>query len=610
MLSREQIKRGLVAMTALLLMVGCDCGKQTYDVVVVGGGVSGTTAGIRAARMGAQALIVEEGPWLGGMLTSAGVSATDGNYRLRGGMWGELRDSLEARYGGPEKLKTGWVSNLLFEPHVGAEIFAAMAKAEPTLTVAYNTSATEIVREEGLWRVRLCSGDKERTIKAKVLIDATELGDVAAAQGVKYDLGMESRHDTGEEIAPEEANDIIQDLTMVMVLEDFGEDMTIAEPEGYNPEEFACCCDNEVCRVPKEANRLWSKKMMMSYGRLPNGKYMINWPIEGNDFYVNMVEMSAEERAEAVKQAKAHTLRFLYFIQKELGLNTYYLSDDEFPTEDRMPMIPYHRESRRVEGEVRFDLNHIIRPYDYTLYRTTIGVGDYPVDQHHTRYTGWEALPNLYFHSIPSYGLPLGALLPKGVDGLIVAEKSISVSNLVNGSTRLQPVVLQIGEAAGIVAALAAKSGVEPREVAVREVQREVLQGGGYLLPYLDLPTTDPHFAALQRIGATGIMQSVGMTVGWENQTWFRANEPISLDELSGGLHAFAPAIPHLTDTRHVTLQDMVHYGGVTAEQWSEWGLSDFEPARTASRLECAVVIDHLLNPFDRGVTLNGEFAE
>ena len=56
------------------------CGSaERYDVVIVGGGASGTAAGLQAARMGARTLIVEEFDWLGGMLTSAGVSATDGN---------------------------------------------------------------------------------------------------------------------------------------------------------------------------------------------------------------------------------------------------------------------------------------------------------------------------------------------------------------------------------------------------------------------------------------------------------------------------------------------------------------------------------------------------
>lgn len=598
-----------VALVTTALLTACG-GSEQYDVIIVGGGVSGTTAGIRAARLGAKTLIVEQSPWLGGMLTSAGVSATDGNYRLRGGMWGELRDSLEAHYGGAEALKTGWVSNLLFEPSIGARIFRSMADKEELLTVKFETELTLLERTEEGWKLTLQGPRGKKQVTSRVLIDGTELGDVAAEAGVKYDIGMESRAVTGEDIAPEEANGIIQDLTMVMILKDYGRDMTIERPAEYDSTLFACACDNAICHTPKETNRLWSKQMMMSYGRLPNGKIMINWPIEGNDYYVNMIEMTAEEREEAVQKAKNHTLCFLYFIQHELGLNTLSLADDEFPTEDQMPLMPYHRESRRTHGEVRFQLNHITNPYDYTLYRTAIGVGDYPVDQHHTRYTGWEALPNLYFHSVPSYGVPMGVLLPKEVDGLIVAEKSISVSNLVNGSTRLQPVVLQIGEAAGIVAALAVKQGIEPREVSVRDVQREVLQGGGYLLPYLDLPTTDPHFKALQRVGVTGIIEGVGMTVGWENQTWFKADEPISIAELSRGLNRFDEQFELNTDSRPTTLADLERwFGEINDAMWNAWGLEDYNANRALSRKECAVVIDALLRPFYKyPVTLQGEF--
>ncbi|MBE6207296.1 MAG: FAD-dependent oxidoreductase [Rikenellaceae bacterium] len=604
---KQLINYAVALVTAALLTA---CGGEQYDVIVVGGGVSGTTAGIRAARLGVNTLIVEEGPWLGGMLTSAGVSATDGNYRLRGGMWGELRDSLEAHYGGAQALKTGWVSNLLFEPSVGARIFRAMAEQEELLTVKFETKLSHIERTEEGWKLTLHGPHGKEQVTARVVIDGTELGDVAAATGVKYDIGMESRSVTGEDIAPEEANGIIQDLTMVMILKDYGRDMTIERPADYDSTLFACACDNAICHTPKEANRLWSKQMMMSYGRLPNGKIMINWPIEGNDYYVNMIEMTAEERAEAVTKAKAHTLNFLYFIQHELGLNTLSLADDEFPTEDLMPLMPYHRESRRTHGEVRFQLNHITAPYNYTLYRTAIGVGDYPVDQHHTRYTGWEALPNLYFHSVPSYGVPMGVLLPKGVDGLIVAEKSISVSNLVNGSTRLQPVVLQIGEAAGIVAALAVKQGIEPRKVSVRDVQREVLEGGGYLLPFLDLPATHPHFKALQRIGVTGIIEGEGMTVGWENQTWFKAGEPISLAELSRGLNRYDAKFEVSNEQRYTTLADLERwFGEINDAIWNAWGLEDYNANRALTREECAVVIDALLRPFyNYPVTLQGEF--
>ncbi len=55
------------------------------DVLIIGGGASGISAGIQSARLGAKTLIVEETPWLGGVLTSAGVSAFDGNNDLPSG---------------------------------------------------------------------------------------------------------------------------------------------------------------------------------------------------------------------------------------------------------------------------------------------------------------------------------------------------------------------------------------------------------------------------------------------------------------------------------------------------------------------------------------------
>lgn len=96
------------------LSLACSQGTLSPEVVVIGGGTGGINVGIAAARPGAETLIIEKTEWLGGMLTSAGVSAVDGNYRLPGGIWGEFKDSLVSHYGSEEALKTGWVSNVLF----------------------------------------------------------------------------------------------------------------------------------------------------------------------------------------------------------------------------------------------------------------------------------------------------------------------------------------------------------------------------------------------------------------------------------------------------------------------------------------------------------------
>ena len=97
---------GAFALVGLLLAVSC-ARTETCDVLVIGGSTSGTSAAISAARWGSKVIVVESSPMLGGMLTAQGVSATDGNYNLKGGIWSEFRDSLVARYGCEEALRTG-----------------------------------------------------------------------------------------------------------------------------------------------------------------------------------------------------------------------------------------------------------------------------------------------------------------------------------------------------------------------------------------------------------------------------------------------------------------------------------------------------------------------
>jgi hypothetical protein len=98
--------------------------------------------------------------------------------------------------------------------------------------------------------------------------------------------------------------------------------------------------------------------------------------------------------------------------------------------------------------------------------------------------------------------------VPRDTDGLVLAEKSIGVTHIVNGCSRLQPVVMLIGQAAGAAAALCALRGIEPRELAAREVQELLLSERTMLVPMRDLPSTHPHFAALQRLALLGLVTS------------------------------------------------------------------------------------------------------
>ena len=586
-----------------ILLFSCNDSSK-FDVVIVGGGAGGTSAAIQSARNGAKTLLIEETEWLGGMLTSAGVSAIDGNYKLPSGFWGEFKDSLVSHYGSLEALKTGWVSNVLFEPKVGNEILKSITQNEKNLKILYSTSTQSVSKHDGNnfnYQIKTSEG----TFISKILIDGTELGDLLPMLDDDYDVGMDSNEMYDENIAPEIKNDIIQDLTFVMILKNYNKKVKIDKPEGYDASEFYCSTSHKDC--PKSDKALWSPQQMMNYGKLPNDKIMINWPIYGNDYYSNLVEMSKEEREVVFEKAKNKSLRYLYYIQDELGFDNYSISDDEYETDDNFPMIPYYREARRMKGQVTFSLNYIKNPYDqkHKLYRTGVLVGDYPVDHHHDAHPEKEKLPKLAFYPIPSYSLPFGSLISKKNSNFLVAEKSISVSNLVNGTTRLQPVVLQIGQIAGLIASESIKNNISTNEIDIRDIQTKILNNGGYIQPYLDVEKNHPFFKAYQRIGSTGILRATGLNIGWSNQTWFYPERSIVLDQLLKDLGNYYDLNKNpLSDLRTKTIFkwiSLVQNQEIKNQQkiWNALGLSNFNSDRKINRGEFAIILDYFLNPFN-----------
>ena len=116
-------------------------------------------------------------------------------------------------------------------------------------------------------------------------------------------------------------------------------------------------------------------------------------------------------------------------------------------------------------------------------------------------------------------------VIPVETENFLVADKAMSSSWEMNGSTRLQPVVMGVGQAAGALAALAVKKGLKPHEVPVSDVQSVLLDHGCYLLPFLDLKPSDPGCRELQEKGIRGEVKGTGRTVGWANETWVNLPE-------------------------------------------------------------------------------------
>lgn len=466
----------------------------TTDVLVVGGGTGGTAAAIQAARRGAQTLLVSEFPWLGGMLTAAGVTAPDGNELLafQTGIWGSFLQELHQRQVGG--LNNAWVSFFTYEPKIGAAIFADWIAALPNLHWLSGQTPQEVLRRgDRVVGVRF----DELTVHATITIDGTELGDLLALGDVPHYWGWEDRATFGEPSAPESLTDPqdplypliqtypVQSPTWVVVLRDWG--------EGQCAPEILPAADYD----PSQFEGAWSgygAETFLTYGQLPRRQYMLNWPQKGNDYGEGLERLIQGKAAQAEwnQAAIAHSQNFAHFIQANLG-QRYSLADDAFPQlanalgGGAFALYPYYRESRRVIGLQTVTEQDILPldggqvaalPVNAQGEVSAIAIGNYPNDHHYPghkmplasksmRWGGrWTGTP---------FAIPYGALVPATIDGLLVCEKNISVSHIANGATRLQPLVLGLGQAAGMAAALCIQQGCQPRQLSVKDLQASLI---------------------------------------------------------------------------------------------------------------------------------------
>lgn len=464
------------------------------DVVVVGGGAGGTAAAIQSARSGADTCLIEEGDWLGGMLTSAGVSSLDGNDWNYTGILQEFIERIKVEYKDHPEENRQCFAPFCFEPSVGDKVFKEMVEEEANLVVFYNTKLEQVVKNNNRIEGVVTTNDLNQVIffQAKVTIEATELGDLLYLGEVPFDLGIDQGTD---EPHGDFIDQCMQPITMVAILEKLDHEVPpIPKPAGYKPETYKCFMPNASCPDSTTEFRDWN--FFLGYGNFPFNKTMVNVPSHsyGNDFRVDQSDFDPNTRAEILAKAREFTLGLVYYIQTELGKSNYTLAN-EFGTEHGLAKKPYVRESRRVKGVSRITEWDVIpdkKTNETKFWADSIAVGDYPLDIHSCRHGG-----PAEFIFLPPFQVPYSALIPQEIDGLIVAEKSISVSHIANGRTRLQPIVMSISQAAGAAAAIAAREDIEPRDINITELQKTLVAAKSRINFFYDL---EPHHWAFEPV--------------------------------------------------------------------------------------------------------------
>lgn len=525
----------------------------SYDVIVAGAGTGGVAAALQAARMGMRVALLEESDWIGGQMTAAAVTSLDEGSdipKLRSGIYKEFVDKVSAHYWNLGK-STGTAyfnpQMIAFEPSVGQKKLYELLREtdnkavngrKPVLDLYLAAEVAGVVKEgDALKGVTLKDGT---ALQGAVVIDAGEYGDLLALAGARYRVGNSS----SDGVDPSACTQFITYTAVIRKYLQGMDPLLLMQfpPPGY--QDMAASFGKAVVNggnfqpttpvdfvyhngwrgMPDSSNPVNYDVRPESMGLIT--KTGVNW---FNDHAVTAQYVENKAHRSAVNcQAKLKTLQFLYYLQHDLGHAEWSVAKDEgFATpfnsganscaeipqafkalERQFPVKPYVREARRGIGIMTLTARDIKREgYPAIAVRrfpSSLAVGDYPVDLH-----GCTAAADLdcgeTAEDIPPWGggvfqVPFEVFVPELVDGLVLAEKNISVSRLVNGATRLQPITMMTGQAAGALAAVAVRRGVQPRLIKPVEVQWELLASGCVLSVYnpVDVPVSHPYWKQIQ----------------------------------------------------------------------------------------------------------------
>lgn len=548
-------------------------GTVECELLVVGGGFGGCAAAFRACSFGHEVWMTESCDWIGGQITSQGVSALDEHQYIEtfGGTdtYNALRTSIRNlarnRYTFKEEVRDnpllnpgkGWVSRLCFEPRLGLEALEILltnplktgnlhilTRAEPVKARVENNRVVEVVIQKR---------DGNRVIfQPQLVIDATDLGELLPLADVEHVVGAEARSETGEPGAPPgEGNpECQQSFTYTYAIEYCpGENHTIPKPPDYEfnrnrqPYSLDVGYGGDIGKVTykifevarERFQPFWTYRRLLDASQLNDPRYphdiaMINW--SAND-YKNKVLVGGN-REEAMQEAKQLSLGFLYWLQTEVprddgsgkGYPEFKLRYDVMGTEDGLSQFPYIRESRRIKALTRIveqDLAATFNPGPRArLFEDSVGIGLYYMMDIHGCGAGETGKPQ----PVKPFQIPMGALIPIRVKNVLAGCKNIGTTHLTNGAYRLHPVEWNIGESAGMLAHFALRDGVDPAALRQdparkRQVQDALIECGVPLFWYIDVPFTDGLFPPLQRLAGRGIISD------GSDPLEFRGEEPL-----------------------------------------------------------------------------------
>lgn len=440
--------------------------RNEVDVLVVGAGPAGIMAAQAAALVkGTKVMLIDSRGYLGGNMTIGlpllGFLGRKGNEIIKG-LPLQFVERLRARGQATHHRACPLHVSLTMVDPEGTKRLAWEIMEECGVKVLLYVFCADVIMEGNKCRGVIIESKKGReAILAKTVVDCTGDGDVLYRAGAEMLYGNEDGN--------------AQPPTLMFSMRGVDSrklrDAVADHPEEYDidfiPNEFFRPMDN--CTFVGFRNQI--RKAREAGYKIPVERTIFMTGMAEDEWWVNMSRVNGIDATDPEQYTKGEEI----CIEQNAEIIKYlkaYIPGFENAYLDKVAPFMGIRETRRLVGLYTLTEQDI---FDCAHFDDAIGVASYPVDLHHP--VGGDC--SLYWCP-DCYDIPYRSLIPEKVDGVIAAGRDISATHLALASVRVMGPAMCIGEAAGKAAAIAARDGIELRDVDIRGLQDALRQEGVY----------------------------------------------------------------------------------------------------------------------------------
>ncbi|WP_028296725.1 FAD-dependent oxidoreductase [Olivibacter sitiensis] len=440
------------------------------DVLIVGGGPAGIGAAIGAAQSGAKVTLVERLGFLGGNATAALVmplmSFHTQQYRpaksgyskhflpndhgpgtaiIAGALSQLLSKLVQAGAAIAPSLETGYV--VPFDPELFKMISLDLLD-EHGVDILFHAFASGIYDDGNKKGAILETKSGPLVITAKTIIDCSGDGDIAVAAGAQYHVGRET-------------DGLVQPISLMFRMVEF-QRTHFGNYVKQHPDQW------------RGVHGLWDLiEQATKAGELdlPREDILFFDTPHPHELSVNSTRITQVlgidvwDLSYAEWEGRRQVRQIADFLKKYVpGFEKSYVA--------QTGVTVGVRETRRIVGDYTLTTEDVLSAQKFD---DGVAKCSYPIDVHNPEGKG------TVLKRLPpgeAYDIPLRCLLPKDVDGILVAGRCISGSHEAHSSYRVMPTAMAMGQAAGVCASIASRQGIFPRAVDAADVQQELIRQG------------------------------------------------------------------------------------------------------------------------------------